>query len=291
MNLSIVIISYKSEKLLEKLIKKIPKKNEIIIIENSLQINIKKKLEKKYKNTKVIIPDRNLGYASAFNLGFKKSKNSYVLTLTPDVLINSKLIQKISKILNSFKNFTLLAPVYKNQNIYKNFSPIDERNYKQKKIQKFVLQEVKDIDWCFCLINKSKFKNKKVLDENYFLYFETTDLCRELFLKKHKMYIINNLKFEHLGTSSSNNMFKSKIILNRNWHFSWSKFYFFKKNYNYFYALKKIIPNIYQSLSGIIISLIKMNFFEVKMHLYCLHGYLNSIILNKSYFRPNIEEK
>ena len=89
MNLSIIIVSYNSEKLLNKIIKKIPKENEIIIIENSLKVDVKKDFEKKYNNTKVIIPAKNLGYASAFNLGFKKSKNNYVLSLTPDVIINS----------------------------------------------------------------------------------------------------------------------------------------------------------------------------------------------------------
>ena len=47
MNLSIIIVSYNSEKLLNKIIKKIPKENEIIIIENSLKVDVKKDFEKK----------------------------------------------------------------------------------------------------------------------------------------------------------------------------------------------------------------------------------------------------
>ena len=65
------------------------------------------------------------------------------------------------------------------------------------------------------------------------------DLCKKLFKNRKKMYIIKNLKFHHLGTSSSNKKYNFQIRINRNWHFSWSKFYFYKKNYNYLFALKK----------------------------------------------------
>ena len=80
------------------------------------------------------------------------------------------------------------------------------------------------------------------------MYFETIDLCKKLLEQNHKMYIIRGLKFEHLGTSSSEKKFNLAIQLNRNWHFSWSKFYYFSKNFSYLFALKKVLPNIYQSL-------------------------------------------
>ncbi len=249
-----------------------------------------KKLEKKYKNLNVITPNENLGYAKAFNLALKKCKNKFVLTLTPDVLINKNLIVKIEKVIDKLKNFTLLAPEYKNQKIYKNYTSFGNNKFKKNKIINFRLEEVKEIDWCFCILNKNKFANSRVLDENFFMYFETIDLCKKLLNSKHKMYIIKKLKFDHLGTSSSNKKFNNKILMNRNWHFSWSKFYFFKKNYNYFFALKKIIPNIYQNILGIILSLIKLNIFTVKLHLASLLGALNGVFLNKSLYRPKLKK-
>lgn len=288
MKLSVVIVSYKSDHLLEKILKDFSKKHEIIIIENSLQASTKKNIEKKYSNAKVIIPPTNLGYAAAFNLGFKRSKNQFVLTLTPDVLINKKLIFDIEKLLNSFKNFTLLSPEYKNKKIHKNFIPIENLK-NQSKISKYRVEEVKDLDWCFCIINKSKFKNKKILDENFFLYFETTDLCKNLFKQNKKMYVVKNLKFDHLGTGSSNKKYNSEIQFNRNWHFCWSKFYLLKKNYGYLFALKKLLPNIFQSIIGILASAFKLNIFEIKLHFSSLMGTINGIILNKSHYRPNIK--
>ena len=67
-DLTIVFSSYQSHNLLKKILKKIHLKYKIIIVENSKDMNIKKKLEKKFKNVNVIIPSENLGYAKAFNL-------------------------------------------------------------------------------------------------------------------------------------------------------------------------------------------------------------------------------
>ena len=288
MKLSVIIVSYKSDHLLENLIKKFPKKYEILIIENSLQKETKIKIEKKFSNTKVIIPSLNLGYASAFNLGFRNSRNNFVLTVTPDVIITKKLISKIEKFLKTFKNFYLLAPEYKNKKIYQNYKPVS--NSKNIiKFKDFQLEKAKDIDWCFCIINKKKFKNKNILDQNFFLYFETMDLCKNLFKNKKKMFVVKNLKFDHIGTSSTNKKYKIDISLNRNWHFSWSKFYFFKKHNNYFFALKKILPNIYQGILGILISIIFLNFTHIKQHFFSLMGILNGLLLRRSHHRPNID--
>ncbi len=288
MKLSVIVISFQSGHLLKKILSNFKKKHQIIIIENSMTQSTKM-LEKKFKNVNVIIPSENLGYAKAFNLAFKKCKNNFVLTITPDVIINKNLIEKIEKIINSFKKFTLLAPEYKNQKIYKNFTSLENIEFLKKKICNFKIEKVKDIDWCFCIINRKKFKKTKILDENFFMYFETTDLCKKLVKLKHKMFIIKGLKFRHLGTSSSHKKFDNEILINRNWHFSWSKFYFFKKNQNYIYALKKIIPNVYKNTIGIIISLVKINLFDARLNLASLMGALNGIFLRKSSYRINLK--
>ena len=102
------------------------------------------------------------------------------------------------------------------------------------------------------------------------------------------MYVVKNFKFDHLGTSSSQKKFDYIIKENRNWHFSWSKFYFYKKNYSYFFALKKILPNVYQSLVGVIWCILVFEFKDKKLHIASLKGLLSGIFLIKSHFRPNL---
>ncbi len=288
MKLSFIIISFKSDHLLKNLLNKIPRKHEIIIVENSRQIRTKQTLEKKFQNLKVIIPEKNLGYAAAFNKALKLSKNKFLITISPDIRIDKNLITKIETLLNNFKNFSLMAPEYRNNKIYQNFTRLNSSK-DFFKIKNYQMLKVKNIDWCFCILNKSKFKSNKILDENFFLYFETHDLCKKLHLMKKKMFIVKNLKFDHLGTSSSNKKYRLKIAMNRNWHFSWSKFYFYKKNYNYLFALKKILPNLYQGIIGVIICSLILNFKDTKLHFSSLKGLLSAVFLMDSYFRPNLE--
>ena len=71
--LTIVFSSYQSQHLLIKLLKHLYKKYKILVIENSLDLKIKNKIEKKFRGVEVIIPKENLGLAKSYNLGIKKS--------------------------------------------------------------------------------------------------------------------------------------------------------------------------------------------------------------------------
>ena len=75
-DLTIVFSSYQSQKLLNKILTKFQNKYKIIIIENSLDYEIKKSLEKKFDNVDVVIPKENLGLAKSYNLGLNKATSS-----------------------------------------------------------------------------------------------------------------------------------------------------------------------------------------------------------------------
>ena len=94
-DLTLVFSSYQSKHLLQKILKRFQNKYKTIIIENSLDIKIKVFLEKKFKNTEVIIPKENLGLARSYNLGFKKAKTEYVFLNNPDMEITDNSIQNL----------------------------------------------------------------------------------------------------------------------------------------------------------------------------------------------------
>ena len=82
-NLSVVIVSFKSEHVIENCINSIDSEIEIVIIDNSNNDQFKKKIETKYKNVKCILSNENLGITSKiffkglliFFLGFAKHKD------------------------------------------------------------------------------------------------------------------------------------------------------------------------------------------------------------------------
>ena len=82
-----------------------------------------------------------------------------------------------------------------------------------------------------------------LFDENFFMYFESFDLCKRILDHNKKMYVRTDLKFIHEGTRSTDEKYLFKVMLSKSWHYCWSKYYFNKKHYGMLYALKKIFPN------------------------------------------------
>ena len=289
MNISVVIIAFKSDHLLQNLIDSIPNHHEIIVIENSLQTKTKTYLENKFSNTHVVIPEKNLGYSGGVNLGVKKSKYELVLILVADVELSMQMLQNFEKCIKKFNDFALLAPVYENPTIHQNFKIFNKNKINNIQIENFKIMEVDEIDGACFLVNKNEFKSHKILDENFFLYFETTDLCHQLKMNKKKMYVIDNLKFTHKGLASSKKEYEFEILVNRNWHYSWSKFYFYKKNNSYFYAIRKLSPNLFRSLLSYLYSIIIFDKNNAILNKAIMSGIFNAILLRKSFYRPSID--
>ena len=284
-DLTLVFSSYQSQHLLTNLLRKFDKKYRIIVIENSLDLSVKQLLGKKFKNVNVIIPKKNLGLAKSYNLGIKKAKTKFVFLNNPDMIIDEKSIKGLIHCAKKIKRFGAISPAFKNENIYKNYKIFNKRkNQKSKFFKKYNIIEVDLLDNNF-LIDKKQIKNY-FFDENYFLYFETFDFTLNLKKKGKKLYVIKSLKFHHLGSSLKKN-YRNLVLKTRSFHYNWSKFYYFKKNYSYFLAFKKSVPNIIRAIKKIIIGIFKFDFNLIRFSFIELIGIFSGLFFLKSYYRPN----
>ena len=283
--ITLVFSAYQSHDLLKKTIKKLPKKYRIIVIENSLDKKIKFYLEKKYKNVEVVIPNKNLGLAKSYNLGLKKAKTKYVFLNNPDHEIKEETIKHLFSCATSLNNFAIISPTYKNEKIFKNYEIYEYRDSNNSKIfKKYGIVEVDIIDNCF-FVKKNQIGNN-LFDEKYFLYFETFDFCKNLKKKGKKLFVCNKIKYNHVGANSVNKKYIKIVKLTRAFHYNWSKFYFFKKNYSYMFALKKIFPNFIKALKKIVLSTIKFDLPNLVVGLVEIYGIFCAILLLRSFYRP-----
>ena len=74
-NTTFIIVSYKSDGVIEDCIKSLPKNSKILIIENSKNFKIRDKF-KNNRKIKVIL-NNNIGMGAANNIGLKKSKTQF----------------------------------------------------------------------------------------------------------------------------------------------------------------------------------------------------------------------
>ena len=83
----------------------------------------------------------------------------------------------------------------------------------------------------------------------FFLYFEESDYCLRAY-KINKNYQINNIKIKHnIGKSVNTESVAEKEKLNYlyNWHFVWSKFYYFKKHYGFIISMLYFLPILFRT--------------------------------------------
>ncbi len=280
--ITIVFLSFHSEHHIRRHLLEIDIKFPIIVVDNSLNFEFKKEIEKQFKNVEVIIPRKNLGFAAGMNLGIKSSKTNYVFINSPDVIISNNSIEKLVDKISLIDNFALLGPTYLDESVNKNYHELKNSNtYKNLN-----LKEVKWIDNNF-IINKSEINKIGFFDEDFFMYYENFDLCHRILENKKKMYVCSDIKFIHQGTNSTDQKFTTEVQLSKSWHYSWSKYFFFKKHYGIFFALKKIMPNFFRSIKKIFYyNIFNRNKLEARLAVAELAGITNAILSKPSNFRP-----
>ena len=277
MDLTIVIVSFKSEDILHRCIKSIDKKYPIIVVENSIDKKLKLELEQKYLNVNCILPKENLGYGGGNNLGLSKVKTNYTLILNPDVILMENSIENFFITVNKFPNFGIIAPISANEK-YDNFNHEKDINIK----------EVENVKGVAMFFNMKNLKKSNFFDDNFFLYLEEIDLCRRVRLMDIKIFMDPSIKVEHFGGTSHISEINKPMELSRNWHWMWSSFYFNKKHYGYLFALIKIFPKFFSSLFKFIFYLIIFKKNKSDIYKHRLLGIINSVLLKKSWYRPSV---
>ena len=272
-DLTIVIVTFKSDEKVINCLNSISNEIPIIIVENSSNKIFKSKIESSYHNVECILSGQNNGYSIANNIGLKRVKTKYALVLNPDTILSKDAIKNFLITARENKEFWLIGPAN---------DQIGSSNFKDN------LAEVKNLKGFAIFFNMSKFSNK-FFDENFFLYFEEIDLCNQVIKKNGKIFLDQSIVINHQGASSVKDINKIELEKNRNWHWMWSTFYYHKKYKGFFLALLIIIPNLLSALIKIIFYLITFNKNKKDIYSCRLSGIFNSIIGNRSWYRPSLD--
>ena len=129
--LTIIIVTFKSEDKIINCLKSISQETPVIVVENSKDNNFKQKIENEFSNAKCILTGENRGYSVANNIGLKLVKTKYALVLNPDTILEKNAIKNFLTIAKTTDDFWLIGPANDQAMTY---------NSKNKK-----LQEVKNI--------------------------------------------------------------------------------------------------------------------------------------------------
>ena len=175
--ITVVIISHRSEKKIIKFIKNFSKKRQIIIIDNSNDLNLKKKLQN-YTNIKLFFMP-NKGYGAAINFARQKIDTKFFFVFSPDIIgVDENFINKFDEQIKTNIKFGAMGPRFKN---------VKEKSHKQSDVNK-KLGEIYSISGSAILLDKETFDHIGAFDENFFLFFEESDFCKRAKKKQFKIY-------------------------------------------------------------------------------------------------------
>ncbi len=277
-DVTIILLTHKSKKLVLKFIKDLYKKFRIIIVDNSNDIDLKNEILENYPEIDIHIIENN-GYGNQANYGSKLVQSEFFLISNPDVTgLDEKDILVFLNAAKKLNNkFSVLGPRFIDANPKSLKQTIDNND----------ISEMKYISGACMFFKKINFDQLNGFDENIFLYFEESDLCLRSY-KINKNYQINNIKVRHdVGTSVEfqNELERIKQSNLRTWHFIWSKFYFYKKHYGFFFAIIYFIPIIIRVNFRIIFYKLKNDKTNVMKYETRRSGLYSSILNHKSYKR------
>ena len=159
-NITIGIVTFKSEKVIFNFLKSIKKIKKIIILDNSNDLKLKKKINKLYPNVKFILSKKNLGYGNGNNKIINKAKTDFVFILSPDTILRDNCEKELLNSMIKLKSkFAIISPISDEKN-YGFF-----KNKKNNNNKKYI-----DVDWVkgFALLfNKSKIKKLECLTKKF----------------------------------------------------------------------------------------------------------------------------
>lgn len=261
MDVSIVIVSYNTSRLLDECIHSIKRETrcayEIIVVDNASDDGSCRMLREKHPDVTLIENRQNEGFAKANNQGFALASGKYFLMLNPDILLLDGAIDKLVEFMDQHQDVGICGPrnigrdgklqyncdhfpslwntFWEYTNFVNRFPAVPLFRRSHMLYWDYAAQrDVDRIMGCSLMIRAKVFEKLGGLDHNYFMYFEETDLCFQARKSGSRVVYLPHAAIIHYGGESSKSQ-TSDAVVNRtiSAYFLKSQYYFFRKNYGF----------------------------------------------------------
>ncbi len=256
MELSIIILNYKTRGLTKQCIKNIQENTvglsyEIIVVDNGSNDGCEQMLKENFTDIKFIQTGKNLGFAAGNNYGIKAAQGEYLMIVNPDIVILDNAVEKLLDFMKKNPEVGLAGPRLNNpdgtyqiscrtfQNIksilYRR-TPLGRMKLFKDELARHLMLDFdhaasRPVDWVMgacMIIRRSAVDKVGSLDERFFFYVEDMDWCRRFWANGFKVYYVADAGMIHLYERASaleNWNFWSFNKMTR-WHIvSWIKYY------------------------------------------------------------------
>ncbi len=226
MDISIVILNYKSRDLTLSCIESIKNADfsgltrELIVVDNDSKDGLGNIVKTKYPEIEFIQNGKNLGMGAGNNVGIRRAQGKYVAVMNPDTVADKDAFKKLFMFMEADPQVGVAGPkqFYPDGGVqdscyrwYGVMTPFFRRtilgrwNVGRKSIDKFLMKDfdhnsTKEVDWLlgsFLFCRAEALRNVGMFDEDFFLYFEDTDLAKRFWKNNWKVIYFPDAKIIH----------------------------------------------------------------------------------------------
>jgi len=264
-DISIIVVLYNEFAMARECLRQIEKQTkgrlriEVLVIANCEEGEEYKGLRNEFTDITFVRNKKNIGYGPAVNVGLKKTKGKYIVSITPDsrllpdtlekthvfleqhedtALVSCRIFSLSGKLeLSAGKAFpSILSNLFEYNMIFykivkkinKDFHPL----FYSLKEHKNVLP-VKHVIGAYMLIRRNAAKRIGFNDPQFFLYREETDFCKRLYDDGYKLFYLPIGGVLHIGDAP----WKKTRMTQCTPYYMKSNYLFFKKHYGKTYAI------------------------------------------------------
>jgi GT2 family glycosyltransferase len=233
---AVVILNWNGKDFLEKFLPSVTKYNndftDIIVADNASTDDSINFIKNNYPTVKLIINDKNYGFAKGYNEALKHVDSEYAVLLNSDVEVTQNWIEPIIELMDADKTIAACQPKIRDYNNPKYFEYagaaggfIDYLGYpfcrgrifNHLEEDKGQYDDVTEIFWATgaCMFVRMELYNKVGgLDNFFFAHMEEIDLCWRFKNLGYKIMYIPNSTVYHVGGGTLNKIKPQKTFLN-----------------------------------------------------------------------------
>jgi GT2 family glycosyltransferase len=212
---SIILVNYNGADILldclNSLEKFIPSDScEIILVDNNSQDNSVNIVEDKFPNINLIKLPHNIGFGAGNNAGAKIAKGKFLFLLNTDVILTDNILPHLLELISTNSEIGIIGPklLFPDGSFQVSFSPeigiageFKAKTIREESIIEQDYQDVKEVDivvGAAFFIRADLFNLLGGFDEQFFMYFEESDLCQRVKNQGYKILYTPHVSLIHI---------------------------------------------------------------------------------------------
>lgn len=248
MDLSVVVLSYNTKKILKNCLDAIFQNTqgityEVIVIDNASTDGSGQMVQKEFPQVILIANKENLGFARGNNQGLNQASGKLVLLLNSDTVVKPGALEKMVKFMDQHPEAGTIGPKLLNEDGSLQASVgkfpslpvvlvmLFKEHFGGSQLVRRSYDQTRSVDWVMgaaLMVRKEILDKTGLMDEEIFMYYDEVEWCYRIKKAGFQIYFYPEAEITHLWQKSSATGRKGPILANYQ-----GLVYFYKKHKSY----------------------------------------------------------